>query len=113
LNFTKEISLKNISFKYPKTQKFILNNISLTIKKGISIGIIGPSGEGKSTLIDVILGLLPTNGEILVDGVNIKENIPSWYKNISYMPQSVYLTDDTIKRNIAFGIKDEDIDENL
>ncbi len=113
LNFTKEISLKNISFKYPKTQKFILNNISLTIKKGISIGIIGPSGEGKSTLIDVILGLLPTNGEILVDGVNIKENIPSWYKNISYMPQSVYLTDDTIKRNIAFGIKDEDIDEKL
>jgi len=112
LNFSKEIILKDISFAYPSSSKNVLEDINLTIKKGSSIGIIGPSGEGKSTLVDVLLGLLPVNkGEILIDGVNIQDNLKNWHKYISYMPQTVYLTDDTIKRNVALGVNDDEIDE--
>lgn len=112
--FKKEILIDNIAYAYPGTDKQVLTNLSLLIKKGDSVGIIGSSGAGKSTLIDILLGLLkPQHGNILVDGVDINNNLDNWRKEISYMPQVVYLTDDTIKRNVALGIADEDIDEEL
>ncbi len=110
--FDHKISLNNLSFCYPATTKLVLKDLSLTIKKGTSIGIIGPSGEGKSTLVDIILGLLPpTSGSVKVDGVDIHDNLYRWHKHLSYMPQTVYLTDDTIRRNIALGIKDSKIND--
>ena len=86
----------------------------MSIKKGTRVGIIGKSGSGKSTLVDIILGLLePEKGEILVDGINIKDNKHSWQSYIGYIPQDIYLLDDTIKNNITFGIDKNDINKKL
>ena len=86
----------------------------MKIEKGTSVGIIGRSGSGKSTLVDLILGLLdPNNGKISVDGIDIKYNKNLWQKNIGYIPQDIYLLDDTIKNNIVFGIDEEKIDYKL
>lgn len=112
LSFKDKISLNNVTFTYPETTKQILKNISVEIPKGASVGIIGASGAGKSTLVDIILGLLtPTGGNITLDGTDIQKCLLSWRSHISYIPQSIYLTDDSIRRNIALGIKDADIDE--
>ncbi len=109
----KEINLKNIDFKYSDTAPFILKDINLNIKKGTTVGLIGESGIGKTTLINIILGLVePSNGKVEIDGVNIFENVESWQKNIGYVPQNVYLSDDTIKKNIAFALPDNKIDHN-
>jgi len=109
-----EINLKNVSFQYSKTGPYILKNINLNIKNGTTIGLIGESGIGKTTLINIILGLIePTSGKINVDGVSISENIKSWQSQIGYVPQNIYLTDDTIKKNIAFALPEEKIDNNL
>lgn len=114
ISFQKEILIQNISYAYPGTEVQVLQNMNLVIKKGDSVGIIGASGSGKSTLVDILLGLLPPgHGQVIVDGVDINKNLSAWRKQISYMPQTIYLTDDTIKRNIALGIPDDQIDENL
>ncbi len=111
--FNEKIKVKNILFKYEGQAKYVLNNISFELSKGDSLGIIGTSGSGKSTLVDLILGLLkPYSGVILVDDINISNNLFSWQKKIGYVPQVIYLTDDTLLRNIAFGIEDEKIDFN-
>ena len=111
---TKEIDLKNISFRYSDSNPFILQDINLNIKKGTTIGLIGESGIGKTTLINIILGLIqPTKGSIHVDGISISENIKSWQSQIGYVPQNIYLADDTIKKNIAFALPEEKIDNNL
>lgn len=88
-----------------------MSNISFNIKQGESIGILGPSGSGKSTLVDLILGLLEeTSGEITVDGVNINTCMRQWQDQIGYVPQTIYLLDDSILHNIAFGIPNDKID---
>ena len=108
----KGIEIKNISYEYPNSKKNTLKNISFTIKPGSLFGIIGATGAGKSTLIDIILGLLePSDGEVNVDSKNIKKNYRMWQKQIGYIPQDIYIIDDTISRNVAFGISDNDIDE--
>ena len=115
LSFNSKIKLKNISFQYPNTIQKVLDKINLEINKGDMIGIVGPSGSGKTTFIDVILGLLePTNGEIYIDGTKIiNENLKEWQKLIGYVPQNPSFIDDTIKKNIAFGIQEEKINQKL
>jgi ATP-binding cassette, subfamily B, bacterial PglK len=114
-DFSKNINISNLSFKYPETKGHVLKNINFEIKFGESIGIIGETGSGKTTLIDIICGLVDAeSGKISVDGVDIRSNIRSWQKNIGYVPQNVYLLDDTIRKNIIFGQKkDEKSEENL
>jgi ABC-type bacteriocin/lantibiotic exporter with double-glycine peptidase domain len=110
--FNKNIKIDNISFSYKGNNNSVLSNMNIEICKGDSIGFMGPSGSGKSTLVDIILGLLePTSGQILIDGVDIQSNMATWQKHIGYVPQSIYLTDDTIRRNIAFGESDRNINE--
>lgn len=110
-HFQQSIELKDVYYRYPESNEFALSNINLSIKKGESIGIIGESGSGKSTLSYAILGLLPpTKGAIYFDGMNIDANIKEWQTQIGYVQQDIFLLDDTIKRNIAFGELDSDID---
>lgn len=115
IDFKKEINISNLSFKYPDKAENILQDINVKIKFGESIGIVGKTGEGKSTFIDLICGLLkPQNGSILVDNNNIQNNLRSWQKHIGYVTQNTYLLDDTIRENIIFG-RDEhkDLNRNL
>jgi len=114
IGFEKEINLTNLSFSYPIRKEFSISGISMCIKKGEFIGIIGETGSGKSTLINLFTGLLkPSIGKIEVDKKNIDSNLSGWHKKIGYVPQSIFLMDDTIRKNIAFGLKEEDIDDNL
>ncbi|MBD1173857.1 ABC transporter ATP-binding protein [Pelagibacterales bacterium SAG-MED01] len=111
ISFKKNIEINDLSFGYNK--KNVINDLSLVINKGETIGIIGSSGEGKSTLINLILGLLtPNKGTIASDGINISKNLKSWQKKIGYISQDIYLIDDTIKTNICFGLSDEEIKED-
>jgi len=112
--FRKEIFINNISFSYDEknivNQNLILENLNLKISKGDKIGLIGESGSGKSTLLDILMGLLSTvKGEILIDGDNIKNNLSGWQKNIGCVPQDVFILDDSLKKNIAFGLDENDI----
>tara|TARA_B100001939_G_scaffold347368_1_gene368785 strand:+ start:669 stop:2405 length:1737 start_codon:yes stop_codon:yes gene_type:complete len=110
IKFNKKIEIKNLCFKYEQENDYILENSNLIINKGDCIGIIGISGSGKSTLASLITGLFrPERGSIIVDGVNIGTNIRSWQKKIGYVPQSIYLTDDSIVNNIALGVSAEKI----
>lgn len=112
-SFNKVIELKDIYFSYEGTSQNAINGVNIKINRGDFIGLIGKSGSGKSTLVDIILGLLiPNSGKVLVDNININNNNHDWHQNIGYVPQVIYLTDDSIKNNIAFGISDENIDLN-
>lgn len=112
LNFQEEIRLYNVSYSYPNALAHALSDVTISIRKGESIGFIGSSGSGKSTLIDVILGLLPPNqGSVVVDGRDIQENLRGWQDVIGYVPQTIYLTDDTLRCNVAFGLSNEQIDD--
>jgi ABC-type multidrug transport system fused ATPase/permease subunit len=113
LHLEKEIDLKDITFSYPDSDVKIFDKANMTIKKGESVGIMGPSGAGKSTIVDILLGLLHVqSGEILCDGSNIFSNYDSWLAQIGYIPQSIYLVDESIRENIAFGIDADQIDDD-
>tara|TARA_A100001015_G_scaffold55141_1_gene60586 strand:- start:4060 stop:5802 length:1743 start_codon:yes stop_codon:yes gene_type:complete len=110
----KKISFENISFSYPKSENNILQNTSFEVLNGDKIGILGPSGSGKSTLIDILTGLLePSSGNIKLDDQNVNLMQKNWYTRIGYVPQFIFLTDDTIKKNVAFGVKEEEMDIHL
>ena len=110
-NFSKGIALDRLTFQYPHTTRTVLSEISLTIQKGESIGLIGKSGAGKTTLVDVLLGLFtPQSGDIKVDGTSVYSNLRAWQNMLGYVPQSIFLIDDTLERNIAFGVPDRSID---
>jgi len=112
LVLSKELCLKNLSFQYNEKFDLVLDNISLSIKANTTIGVVGTTGSGKSTLIDVILGFLePVNGSISIDGELLtRKNIKQWQNSIGYVSQNIFLIDDTISANIAFGIPSDDID---
>jgi ABC-type multidrug transport system fused ATPase/permease subunit len=111
--FQTDIRLVDVRYIYPSAATPALDGLTLCIRRGESAGFVGPSGSGKSTLVDVILGLLtPCEGKVLVDGRNIQEDLRTWQDQIGYVPQSIYLTDDTLRRNVAFGLPDEAIDDD-
>ncbi|MDE7177674.1 MAG: ABC transporter ATP-binding protein/permease [Lachnospiraceae bacterium] len=112
LILTDRIALDHISYTYPNTDKPIFTDAHMEVKKGQSVGIMGPSGAGKSTIVDILLGLLHVQeGTITCDGRNVFENYPSWLSKIGYIPQSIYLIDESIRDNIAFGIDADKIDD--
>ena len=113
LKLESSIEMRNVTYAYPNSDEQALNGVSFTIPQGDAVAFVGESGAGKSTLVDLMLGLLePTSGEVLVDGKNIHENLSAWQKNIGYIPQSIYLADDTLRCNIAFGIPEKDIEDD-
>lgn len=112
--FESRIEIKNISYQYPGTPEPVLKNISLEIPCGQFVGLMGVSGGGKTTFTDVISGILtPQEGFVLVDGRDIQENITGWRSCIGYIPQDIYLFEDTVKNNIAFGIDESEVDDAL
>lgn len=111
--FKEKLQLNNISYTYPSASAPALKGVSIIIGKRESVGFVGASGAGKSTLVDVILGLLaPDTGQVIVDGEDIQPNLRGWQDQIGYVPQSIFLTDDTLRRNVAFGLSDERIDDD-
>lgn len=111
ISFEEEIVVDNVSFKYESADSSLFKNINVKIQKNTTVGLIGESGAGKSTLVDIILGLLkPDNGHIKVDGVKIQDQCREWQNIIGYVPQNIYLIDDTIAKNIAFGFETDQID---
>ena len=107
-----KIELKKITYRYPHTDVLIFDEADMEIPIGRSVGIVGTSGSGKTTIVDIMLGLLQLqSGEILADGVEVREHYAQWLKNIGYIPQSIFMVDASIRKNVAFGYADEDIDD--
>ena len=107
------IRLDRVSFRYPKAEKWILKNASLEISKNTSVALIGASGAGKTTAADLILGILePQEGAVMIDGTDIRRCMTSWHEDVGYIPQTIYLMDDSIRANIAFGIPEAEIDDD-
>ncbi len=112
ITLNKSIRFNDVSFHYSESDKWILKNANLEIQKNTSIALIGASGAGKTTAADLILGILePQEGTVTIDGVDIKKCMKSWHEEIGYIPQAIYLMDDTIRANVAFGIPESEIDD--
>jgi ATP-binding cassette, subfamily B, bacterial PglK len=112
MRFRDALTLERVSFQYPGRPKATLQEIDMRIPHGSCVGFIGGSGAGKSTLVDVILGLhVPSGGVVRADGVDIRQNLRGWQSLIGYVPQSIFLTDDTLRRNVALGLADAEIDD--
>ena len=113
ISFDSEIALEQVTYRYPAAEKPAIKDFSLTFRKGESIALVGKSGSGKTTLVDILLGLLmPETGDIKVDGQSIYTNLRGWQDLLGYIPQSIFLIDSTIERNIAYGVAPEDIDSD-
>ncbi len=113
LEIRDKIELKQITYKYPNTDVLIFDRADMVIPIGKSVGIVGTSGAGKTTVVDIMLGLLRIQeGEILADGVEVREHYAQWLKNIGYIPQMIFMLDSTIRKNVAFGVADEEIDDD-
>lgn len=109
----KEIVLQDITYAYPNSEKLIFDHADMKIPVGASVGIVGTTGAGKSTIVDILLGLLVTkSGTVYADGVDVKTAYRKWLKNIGYIPQMIFMLDDTIRKNVAFGVPEEKIDED-
>lgn len=107
-----KIEMRDMCYRYPGTQSYILDHADITVPVGKSVGIVGTTGAGKTTAVDVLLGLLkPESGVILADGIDIREHYSSWLKNIGYIPQTIFMLDSTIRKNIAFGVPESEIDD--
>ena len=112
LPLQKEIRLENITYKYPNTEKWIFDHADMQIPIGSSVGIVGTTGAGKTTIVDILLGLLQMeSGRILADGVDVSGHYEGWLKNIGYIPQTIFMLDNSIRKNVAFGVPEEEIDE--
>lgn len=110
---TKSIEVKNITYSYPNREKLIFDHADMTIPVGKAVGIVGTTGAGKSTMVDILLGLLEVRaGTIYADGRDVRENYRGWLKNIGYIPQMIFMLDDTIRSNVAFGVPKDEIDED-
>jgi len=113
LTFASSLSLQNISFSFPKADIPAIDDVSLSIKRGECIGLVGESGGGKSTLVDIMLGFLePSKGSVCSDGLDITANPSVWQGLVGYVPQSVFLLDSSIRENVAFGVPENEIDDN-
>lgn len=112
LPLKENIRLEDITYKYPNTDKLIFDHAAMEIPIGASVGIVGVTGSGKTTIVDVLLGLLQMeSGRILADGVDVSGHYEAWLKNIGYIPQTIFMIDDSIRKNVAFGVPEEEIDE--
>ena len=107
-----KIRVEDITYAYPNTDRLIFDHAGFEIQVGTSVGVVGPSGAGKSTVVDILLGLLEVQGgHVYADDTDIRSNYKGWLKNIGYIPQMIFMLDDTIRRNVAFGVPDDQIDE--
>lgn len=110
--FKDKLQIKNVTYAYPDGDVNVIEHADFTIERGTTVAFVGASGAGKSTMVDILLGLLaPQYGKIYADGMNIYKNLPTWQKEIGYIPQTIYLSDDTIRNNVAFGVDEKEIDE--
>ncbi len=110
--FRDKLEIRNVTYAYPDGEVNVIEHADFTIKRGTTTAFIGASGAGKSTMVDILLGLLPPQyGKIYADGMNIYKNLATWQKEIGYIPQTIYLSDDTIRNNVAFGVEEAQIDE--
>ncbi len=113
LDFNREIRLSKIGYRYPNTEDFVIRGVDIVVPKNRSIAFVGPSGAGKTTLADIVLGILqPTEGQVLIDDVDVSDHMAQWHHKIGYIPQNIYLMDDSIKNNIAYALSDDEIDED-
>ncbi|MFM1761105.1 MAG: hypothetical protein RL478_715 [Actinomycetota bacterium] len=112
-SFKRDVSIADVSFAYAGSSSEALIDISISVSRGEAVGLVGPSGSGKSTLVDILLGLLePTSGRVCIDGGDIHDDLRGWQDQIGYVPQSIFLTDDTLRRNVAFGLPKDKIDDD-
>ena len=112
LRFERSLVLERVSYAYPNAPRPIIDDVTLEVQKGHWVALVGPTGAGKTTLVDLMLGLLtPTSGRILIDGRDLKDHVGGWRRNVGYVPQDIYLLDDTVRRNIAFALPDDAIDD--
>ncbi len=112
ITLEREISLKAITYTYPNSTQIVLEHADMTIPVGKSVGIVGTSGAGKTTAVDIMLGLLvPQEGQVLADGVDVQKNYSAWLSHIGYIPQAIFMLDDSIRANVAFGYSEEEIDD--
>lgn len=112
LSFSNSIRLNQVTYQYPQADSLALDDLDISIRSNTTVGLVGTTGSGKTTTVDIILGLLaPTSGDLLVDDVVVNsQNLVAWQLNLGYVPQHIYLIDDTLTRNIAFGVSDDEID---